>query len=115
MEKAFLELPSGVKKRVTTTKGWDLKVEWEDGTSSWGPLAEIKETNPIEVAEYAVAHGINNEPAFSWWVHSTLKRRDRIIKRVSHRLSKKNLKFGVIIPQTVQEGLELDRKNGNTL
>ena len=84
-------------------------------TSSWIPLTEIKEANPIDVAEYAVAHGINNEPAFSWWVHTTLKRRDRIIKRVSHRLSNKNLKFGVIIPQTVQEALDLDRQNGNTL
>ena len=115
IENGFVELPSGVRKRKITTKGWDLKIEWEDGTSSWIPLAEVKESNPIEVAEYSVAAEINNEPAFAWWVNTTLKRRDRIIKRVTHRLTKKNLKFGVTIPSSVEEALELDRQNGNTL
>ena len=30
VEKGFIELPSGVKKRIITTKGWDLEVKWED-------------------------------------------------------------------------------------
>ena len=41
------------KKRVITTKGWFLQVEWFDGTRTWVPLREFKETNSLEVAEYA--------------------------------------------------------------
>ena len=26
----------GISKRVITTKGWDLKIQWKDGTSKIG-------------------------------------------------------------------------------
>ena len=83
------------RKRRITTKGWDLRVEWTDGTNSWVSLADLKESNPIETAEYSTMARIDKEPAFAWWVRTVLKRRERIIKRVRHRLNKKNLKFGV--------------------
>jgi hypothetical protein len=53
---------------VKTTKGWELCILWKDGTTTWQRLADMKESNPVEVAEYAVAHEINEEPAFAWWV-----------------------------------------------
>jgi hypothetical protein len=31
-------------------------------------LKDLKESNPVEVAEYAVANKIDDEPAFAWWV-----------------------------------------------
>ncbi len=37
---------------------------------------------PPKVAEYAVTQGIENEPAFNWWVTFVLKKRERIIKAV---------------------------------
>ncbi len=49
-----------------TTQGWFLQVQWKDGTSSWEPLRNLKESNPVEVAEYAVANNIAEEPAFAW-------------------------------------------------
>ena len=36
-----------------TTKGWKLYVTWKDGTLTWERLAELKESNPVEVVEYA--------------------------------------------------------------
>ena len=48
-----------------TTTGWNLEVEWKDGTTSWLPLKEIKETNPVEVANYAISNRIDTEPAFN--------------------------------------------------
>ena len=47
-----------------TTKGWQLLLQWKDGSTSWTPLKDLKESNPVEVAEYAVANKIANEPAF---------------------------------------------------
>jgi hypothetical protein len=34
--------------------------------TSCHPLKELKASNPVEVAEYAVANRLLEEPAFSW-------------------------------------------------
>ena len=43
-----------------------------DGTTQWLPLKDVKESNPVEAAEYAVATQLAKEPAFTWWVLCTL-------------------------------------------
>jgi len=109
LKDGFIILKSGVNKRIITTKGWLLNVEWIDGTSSWIPLSDLKESNPIEVAEYAIAHGISNEPAFAWWTPHVIKKRHRIIKSLHHRHLKKR-KYGIDIPSTVEEAHQMDEK-----
>ena len=74
----------------------------------------MKESNPIEVAEYCISRGIEKEPALAWWVENYLKKRDQIIKQVSHRIPKKLMKFGVDVPSSVEEVLKLDKSNGDT-
>jgi hypothetical protein len=49
-----------------TTKGWKLLVLWKDGTSTWVPLKDLKESNPVQIAEYAVGNKIASESAFNW-------------------------------------------------
>lgn len=98
-----------------TTKGWELCVEWKDGSTSWEKLANLKESNPVEVADYAIAHGIENEPAFAWWVPFTIKRRNRIIAAVNKRYHKRTHKFGIEIPKTYEDCVRLDRESGTTL
>ena len=61
--------------------------------------------------------GIDHEPAFNWWVMHVLKKRDRIILLVKQRAPqylKRTQKFGIEVPTSVKEALELDNKNGNT-
>ena len=98
-----------------TTKGWKLCVTWKNGSTSWERLADLKESYPIEVAEYAVAQGVDNEPAFAWWVPHVLKKRDRIIAAVNSRYHRQTHKFGVEVPKTIRRALEIDKENGNTL
>jgi hypothetical protein len=65
-----------------------------------------------------VTQGIAHEPAFNWWVPHVLKKSDRIIFLVckwTTRYLKHTHKFGIEVPKTVKEALDLDRKNGNTL
>jgi hypothetical protein len=81
----FFMTRSGKKAPVMTTRGWELQVQWKDGTTTWVPLKDIKGSNPVQVAEYAVANKIAEEPAFTWWVRGVLRRRDRIIKKVKSR------------------------------
>ena len=55
-----------------TTAGWELEVEWKGVSTSWITLKSLKETNLVEVAEYAWDNKIDKEPAFDWWVHHVL-------------------------------------------
>jgi hypothetical protein len=98
-----------------TTIGWKLCVQWKDGTTTWERLADLKESYPVEVAEYAAAQGIDNEPAFVWWVPHTLKKRNHIIAAVSKRYLKRDYKYGFRVPKNVEEAKEIDKECGNTL
>ena len=79
------------------------------------PLKVLKESNPIEIAEYVTALDIENEPAFSWWVPFTLRKRDRIISGMNVRVQKHSHKFGRRIPKDITEARKLDTINGNRL
>ena len=50
------------------TDDWKLLCEWKDGSTERIALKEIKDSYPLEIAEYAVANQIQEEPAFKWWV-----------------------------------------------
>ena len=106
---------NGIAKPVITTKSWDMQVQWIDNSTSWVPLKLIKESNPVEVVEYALVNGFHHEPAFKWWVSHVLKKRDRLISKVKHHCLKGRTKFGIDVPRTDQEALALDRQNNNTL
>ena len=106
---------SGQQRHKLTTVGWEMLVEWRDGSSNWVPLKELKESNPVEVAEYAVSCNIHEEPAFVWWVKDVLKWRNRIISKVKSKYWKTTHKFGIKLPHSVKEALEIDKQNGNTL
>lgn len=106
---------SGKKRRKKTTAGWELEVAWKDGSTSWLPLKDLKNSNAVETAEYATANRIIEEPAFAWWAPQVLKRKLRLIKMAVRRHKRRGYKFGVKVPNTVLEALEIDKENGNTL
>jgi hypothetical protein len=72
-------------------------------------LKDLKASNPVEVAEYDVANRLIEEPAFKWWVPHVIRCRNRIISKVKSRYWKMRHKFGIRLPKTVQEALEIDR------
>ena len=98
-----------------TTVGWKLLVIQKDGTKKQIPLRDIKESNPVETAEFAVARGLQDEPTFSCWVPYTLRKRDQIIAAVNSRVRKLTHKYGVEMPTSIEHANERDTKNGNTL
>ena len=71
---------------VITTKGWKIQVKWIDGTSDWLPLAQVKNSNPVKLAEYAVMKGIDMQPAFRWWVKHIIKKKHRMINKVKSQM-----------------------------
>lgn len=87
---------------------------WRDGSETWVSLKDIKESNPVEVAKYASASGIDDEAVFAWWVPYMLRKRDIIISSVKHRLRKKTQNFGIEIPTRLNQAYEIDKANQNT-
>ena len=93
-----------------TTDVWQLCIQWKDGYTSWEKLSDLKESHPMECAEYDVSQGLQNESAFNLWVCFVLKKQERIIslvnKRGAHYL-KRNEKFGIALPNNVKEALKM--------
>jgi hypothetical protein len=112
---SYLTTTSGQKRRRKTTVGWSLLVKWADKSESWIPLKDLKESHPIETAEFAKARSIADEPAFAWWVPYTLRKRDIILSKINARIRKTTHKYGIEIPTSVENANELDRSNSNTL
>jgi hypothetical protein len=110
----FTTSRNGNKVPKKTTRGWQLLCQWKDGSSSWVPLVELKHSNPIKLAEYAVANQIHEEPAFKWWISDVLRRRNRIISKVKRRYWSLTHKFGIRVPKTVEEALQIDEETGTT-
>ena len=73
----------------------------------------MKESYPIETAEYAISRGTDDEPACLWWVGPTLKRRKAIIAALTTRMRQTKHKYGIEIPTSIEHAKELDRKDGS--
>ena len=101
---------------MITTKGRYFKVLWKDKSTNCIPLAEIKESNPIEFSEAAIAFKHDSEPAFNCRLPKVVKKRDLMIGKLHvARCLKGKMKFGIDIPGAVKEAVRLDEANGNTI
>jgi hypothetical protein len=114
-QNAFIKSKNGGKRRRETTKGWEILVQWKDGSTTWESLKDMKECYPVQISEYAVKQRIAEEPAFAWWVPHVLKKRSRIIAKVKSKYWTRTHKFGIRIPKSVEQAKQLDIENGNTL
>ncbi|KAL7481329.1 hypothetical protein ACHAW6_007017 [Cyclotella cf. meneghiniana] len=77
-----VKIINGNKVVSCSTRDWELCYEWKDGSTSCQKLSGLKESHPLQVAEFTLAVGITNKPAFNWWVTWVLKKRDWIISLV---------------------------------
>ena len=111
MEDKYFVTKTGTKRIRQTTKGWSMLIEWTDGRRQWVDLKLLKHSNQLQVAEYAAARGLTDEPAFAWWVPYTLRKRDVIVSAVKARRT--THKYGIEVPRSLKEALALDAKNGN--
>ena len=73
------------KETRHTTKGWRLLVSWKDGTSSYVPLREMKNSYPIETSDYTIANGLALEPAFAWSLMTNAKDRPLYVNLIKIR------------------------------
>ncbi len=50
---AYITSPNGGRRQKQTTKGWEILLQWKDGSTTWEPLKDVKDSYPVQVAEYA--------------------------------------------------------------
>ena len=98
-----------------TTCGWKFLILWKEGTETWIALKDMKESHPVELADFAESRGISYEPAFACWVPYTLRKRDVIISSIKTRIRRTTHKYGIEIPTYHKAVKDLDHKNGNDL
>ena len=73
LEDGFITSSNGGRRRRETTKGWEILIQWKDGSTTWETLKDIKECYPVQLAEYSHLRRISKQPAFAWWVPHVLK------------------------------------------
>ena len=99
---------------------WNVRVEW-DGHGfepTWEPLTNMKKADPITLATYAKENNLLNKKGWKWAkkIKIDAAKLIRLAKRVCK--AKRNdpkYMFGIKVPQSRQEAMDLDRENGNNL
>jgi hypothetical protein len=98
-----------------STIGWQLCCQWKHGSTSLENLLTLRSLTLLKL-KYAKMLGIDHAPDFNWWAPHVLRKRDSIISLVrkwNPCYLKRTHKFGIELPMTVKEALELDKKNGS--
>ncbi len=81
-------------------------------------LLNVKESHPLQIAEYSVSMGVDHKPGFNCWVPHMLKKYDAIsalVKKCSARYLKYMHKVGIEYPKPVEDILGLEKQNSNTM
>ena len=98
---------------------WNVKVDWENGESTWEPLSIIARSDPVTCAIYGKDHNLLNQPG---WVRfkNLANRQKKLIRMVNQAKlqsfrQRQIYKFGVHIPRDHKQAMELDRENGKNL
>ena len=60
----YITSKSGQRRIRQSTSGWYFLNRYKDGSEQWIPLKILKESNPIELAEFTATTGIS-EPALA--------------------------------------------------
>ena len=112
---AFIMTRTGTKRRSETTKGWEILIEWKDGGLNWVALKDVKESYPVQLAEFAISNRIVEEPAFVWCEPFVMKMRNCILAKVKSKYWLRSHKLRIRIPKSVEEAKKVDNQNRNTL
>ena len=97
-----------------TTKAWKICIMWNDGSTTWHPLSDVKNAFPVQLAKYAIQHQLDKSSSFCWWIKPTLKHQGQFIKAVKSKYSSRAHKFGIRVPKSVEEALAIDKATNTT-
>lgn len=98
---------------------WNVKVKWNNGEVTWEPLSLIRKSDPVTCAIYAKENALLDEPGWTRF-RKLANKQSRMIRSVNKAKlkmihSKPAYKFGVQVPRSHDEAMQLDQQNGNNL
>ena len=97
---------------------YDVMVEWEDGSKTYEPLAQMIADDPVTCALYAKEQGLLNQPG--WKSLKGIAKRDKKMIRMLNQSKYKpyrrapTYKNGYQVPRTPEDAIEIDNHNNNT-
>ena len=69
----FVVSNTGRESLRKTIKGFNFLCLWKDCSTTWAPMKNLNESNPVDMTEYIVENRISEEATFDWWLPYTLK------------------------------------------
>jgi hypothetical protein len=93
-------------------------VEWETGETTYDPLDLIASDDPVTCVEYAKKHNLLDIPG--WKRFRRYSTNDKKVHCLVNQAKMKHFsrepfwKFGILVPCTHLQALELDKSNGIT-
>ena len=104
----YTRTSSGQKRLRQTTICWKLLLQWNDGSKQCIELKLLKESHPVQIAEYEVSRDIDDEPAFRWWVLYNLRSIYLIIDAINSRVKQTPHKYEIEVPKFINEAIAID-------
>ena len=96
---------------------YNVMVEWEDGSKTYEPLAQMIADDPVTCALYAKEQGLLNQPG--WKSLKGIAKRDKKMIRMLNQSKYKpyrrapTYKNGYQVPRTPEDAIEIDNNNTN--
>jgi len=96
---------------------WNVRVNWENGETTYEPLHIIAKSDPASCAIYAEKNGLLEIEG--WKRFARLARRRKKLLRMTHQAKLQSFrlrpvyKFGVLVARNHDHAMELDDQNGN--
>ena len=75
----------------------------------------MKNSKPIKLSNYYVANNIYQEPDLKLWDGYLLRKINRVINKFKNKYWNTTHNFGVRVPKSVAQALQIDKDNGNGL
>ena len=96
-----------------------MQVRWDTGEVTWDSAASLQKDDPVILAKYAHDANLTEERGWKWTKRYTKNPKNFIRLAKVFKAQTKNFgpkyKFGIRVPRTVKEALEIDHAEGNTM
>ena len=94
-----------------------LKVIWIGRNKQWLSMDDLRVHDPFLLTRYAHKHGLTNTSGWKW-TKAFLEAEsdfDQMVQAYKVSRYMKTFKFGVEVPQSTKQALEIDKRDGNKL
>ena len=96
---------------------WYIRVRWQSGQTTWEPLSDRFEDDPVTISLYAKKHDLLDKDG--WKRCRRYAKREKVLGRMANQVRLRNYrnrpryKYGFQVPRSHEEAVLIDEKNGN--